>query len=176
MDIRKIAAALMIAAFAAGCASAPRSADRGREDILRSDGFRVLRLKAESVVFNAAGAQTVTSKSFTSEVEVNVHGDIRSYKFTNTVKAEDEARTTTVLVAISGTEGGVGIYGEDGSTLAEYAKGRLHGDALIFDMKRDDGSNMIKWLFGRDTIASVIETFDSKGKLIYSEITVYRPR
>lgn len=176
MKIKNLTAALMTAALAAGCASATHGADRGREGVLRSEGFRVLKLDAESVVFNAAGTGAVTSKSFTSEVEVNVHGDIRSYKFTNTVKAGDKSRTTTVLVAISGMEGGVGFYGEDGSTLAEYPKGRLHGDALIFDIKRDGGSGAMKWLFGRETIASVIESFDREGKLVYSEVTVYRPR
>ena len=59
--------------------------------------------------------------------------------------------------------------------MVEYPDGKVSGNAVIFDVKRKEGSNSVKWFFGDDLISSGMETYSDRGDLVHSEVTVYRP-
>lgn len=175
--ISKITVFLLVVttALLGGCATS-YEVHEGKTVLLRSEGVRQRSFNATSVVYAFSPAPSVSQSRFKSDVEINVRGEVKSFRFTNHIGKGEKARKNVVMVALSGREGGFGIYDESGAILAEYPKGKVMGNAAMFEMKTDKGKLVARWLFAENTIASVIESYGSDGALLYSEITIYRPR
>jgi hypothetical protein len=114
----------------------------------------------------------MNEKRFKAEVEVNIRGDIRSYKFKNDFGGDPKANTVA-QVALSGSSAGFGVYDHAGGKLAEYTNGRASGPAATFEIKTQGGTANIRWLFGSDSAVSIIESVNTDGRLGYSEVTTY---
>lgn len=175
MRIRLLSMALLTAlSVMGGCATGGSVALKEGDSLLLSSGVRNARFSGQSIIYNRTPAPVIIERKFVSAVEISVRGNIRSYRFKNHFAKDTNLADTEVVVAISGNTGGFGVYDSKGSRLAEYAKGIVSGNALMFENKTSQGSLVIKWYFGDTVIGSVIESFDTKGNLMSSEMTTYR--
>lgn len=170
-----IAVSLAIFTFS-GCATAPsQSSAGGATAPLVSDGQRTRVYKARAFIFTATPAPTVSEKRFKVEVDINIRGDIRSYKFKNDFGGDPKANTVA-QVAFSGPSAGFGIYDHTGAKLAEYTNGKASGPSAVFEIKTQGGTTNIRWLFAADSVVSIIEAISTDGRLAYSEATMYTPQ
>jgi hypothetical protein len=139
---------------------------------LISDGQRTRVYKARSLIFTSAPAPVMNEKRFRAEVEINIKGDIRSYKFKNDFGGDPKANTVA-QVAFSGSSAGFGVYDHSGNKLVEYTNGRTSGPVAAFEIKTQGGTANIRWLFASDSAVSIIESVNNDGRLGYSEVTTY---
>jgi hypothetical protein len=173
---RSITAVSLIIFTLSGCATEPRQpSSTGSAAPLNSDGQRTRAYKARAFIFTATPSPVMSEKRFKVEVEVNIRGDIRSYKFKNDFGGDPKANTTS-QVAFSGQSAGFGIYDHAGAKLAEYTNGKASGPSAVFEIKTQGGATNIRWLFASDSVVSIIEAVSPDGRLAYSEVTVYAPQ
>lgn len=174
--VRSIIAISLVIFTLSGCATAPSQSSAGVTITpLLSDGQRTRIYKARTFIFTASPAPIVSEKRFKSEVDINIRGDVRSYKFKNDFGGDPKANTVA-QVAFSGSSAGFGIYDHAGATLAEYTNGKAAGPAAVFEIKTQGGTTNIRWLFSSDSVVSVIEAVNPDGRLAYSEATMYTPQ
>lgn len=173
---RSIIAVVLALFTLSGCATpSGKSSVSTPSAPLVSDGQRTRVYKARSLIFTATPSPVVNEKRFRAEVDVNIKGDIRSYKFKNDFGGDPKANTVA-QVAFSGASAGFGIYDHAGAKLAEYTNGRASGPVAAFEVKTQGGTANIRWLFGSDSAVSIIESINTDGRLGYSEVTTYTPQ
>lgn len=170
----KLIAASLLALFTiSGCAtSSEQSSISPAVSPLMADGQRAKVYKARAFIFTAAPSPVISEKRFKVEVDINVKGDIKSYKFKNDFGGAPKANTVS-QVAFSGQSAGFGIYDHAGGKLAEYTNGKASGPVAVFEIKNQGGTTNIRWLFSADSAVSIIEAISPDGRLIYSEVTMY---
>jgi len=168
-----IIAVALAASTISGCAttSGPSSVSSAVAPLV-SEGQRTRVYKARSLIFSATPSPVMNEKRFRAEVEVNIRGDIRSYKFKNDFGGDPKANTVA-QIALSGSSAGFGVYDHAGGKLAEYTNGRASGPVATFEIKTQGGTANIRWLFGSDSAVSIIESVNPDGRLGYSEVTTY---
>ncbi|MBI5815096.1 MAG: hypothetical protein HZB29_05745 [Nitrospinae bacterium] len=175
MKRSKIAAiALCLSAIITGCASGGSGSkgDSGKTSTLHSDGTRNRTYTARTILFSTGPTPVAQERKFTGDLEINVKGGIRSYKFRNDFGGDAKANTT-VMVAISGGGAGFSVQDGAGAKLTEQTNGKAYGMAVLFQNKSNTGTNQIKWFFGETLISSVIEGYSQDGTMVYSEVTAY---
>lgn len=167
-------ATFLLALFAlSGCATSSEQASISPSAApLVSEGQRTRVYKARAFIFTAAPSPAVSEKRFKVEVDINIKGDIKSYKLKNDFGGDPKANTVS-QVAFSGQSAGFGIYDHTGGKLAEYTNGKASGPAAVFEIKNQGGTTNIRWLFSADSAISIIEAISTDGRLAYSEVTMY---
>ena len=169
MNATRILMVTAALAMAAACATGP---DRESGE---SPALEERALTVHTIYYRAAPAPSVWEKKFTSKVEISRRGEVRSYRFLNFVEGTAKP-PLTVTLAFSGPAAGLAIYGPDGAPLAEYPQGAARGDTALFSTKLAEGRSEIRWFIGPEVITSLVQSYDSAGTLVYSEITWYRSR
>ena len=170
---KSIAISLLAIFTLSGCAtSSDQSSISPAVAPLAADGQRTRVYKARAFIFTAGPSPVISEKRFKVEVEINIKGDLRSYKFKNDFGGAAKANTVS-QVAFSGQSAGFGIYDHAGGKLAEYTNGKASGPAAVFEIKNQGGTTNIRWLFSADSAISIIEAISTDGRLAYSEVTMY---
>ncbi|MFW2332013.1 MAG: hypothetical protein ACN4E2_06970 [Nitrospinota bacterium] len=132
--------------------------------------------RAKTFVYSISSAPNLFVREFVSKVTINRKGEVKSYRFDNKISGSSGGGSDNiVLLAISSSAAGVGIYDTQNRPIIEYPKGIFSGKVALFSKSGTSGKQYLRWMFGDKSILSVIESFDSKGILQYSEITIYNP-
>lgn len=162
---------IFINLYFSGCSAAP--ARNGKNILMSGRAGQTQTYTAHTIIFNRGKFPPVNEKTFRSEVSLTGNPSIKSYRFRNHFGNEKNAGDTVVVVAISGNRAGFGVYDTAGAILAEYSKGDVIGNALVFKTRTQDGVSNAMWYFGDTNIVSVLEAYNSGGVLVYSEVTTY---
>lgn len=155
-----------------GCATM-KTAEQGiYTSALYAEGARTRSYKAQTQIYSRSPEPAVAERKFRGDVEINVKGGVRSYKFSNDFGADPKANTV-VTVALSGASAGFSVFSGAGAKLVEQTNGKSSGGAALFDTRSKDSYSQVKWYFGPSSVSSVIEAYGQDGKLVYSEVTSY---
>lgn len=166
-------ALLFISIFgASGCATS--SSIDGMDKLSLRAGETTINYKAHTINFNGV-SPGIVEQEYKSIVKISVRSQIRSYRFSNYLSGRKEPDVVVVL-AISGRTAGLAIYDGAGAQLAEYSRGRVRNDSVIFEMATQNGVIRIKWFLGKRTIFSIFDSYDKKDRLATSEMTFYKTK
>ena len=167
--------ALLALSLLAGCATGGDSSGSSIKVVspLQTEGNRTVNFMAHAVIYHIASTPKINERSFKSRVTVDKRPSITSYKFENFVTGQGKS-DNSVILAISGDSGGLGIYDWSGAPLIEYSQGKVNGSVITFKRQGKSGKTYARWIIGDAVAISQIDTFNVDNVLIHSEITTYQ--
>ncbi len=173
MTVYKSLALALTLVLMAGCAS---TKSVNKDNSPKQGASYTKTFNAHSVFYTRAPTPKVWEKKFRSVVDIRSRKELNSYRFSNYLDKDDKEPGVIVVLAISGSTAGLGIYDSNDRPLAEFPKGTVSGSSVQFTQEEENGKISIKWFISSDSIVSMFETYGKDGLLGRSEVTFYNPK